>query len=158
MNVSFRPIERADSDFLSAVYASTRTEELALTDWDDHQKAVFLEMQFNAQHRYYQENYRSADFLIILLDDHPVGRLYIARWADEIRIVDITLLPQHRNVGIGSEILKNILAEAAAQAKPVRIHVERFNPAQTLYLRLGFVPVGEHGIYYLLEWTGNCET
>lgn len=114
-------------------------------------------MQFNAQHRYYQENYCGAEFLIILVSKLPVGRLYIARGADEIRIMDISLLPRHRNSGIGSCILKKLIAEAGDQRKPVRIHVERFNPAIKLYQRLGFVPIGENGVYYFMERPANPE-
>jgi ribosomal protein S18 acetylase RimI-like enzyme len=157
MNVSFRPIDTADREFLNAVYASTRTDELARVDWDENQKAEFLAMQFSAQHRYYQENYAGADFFIILLDNHPIGRLYIARWPNEIRIVDLALLPEYRNAGIGTDILQNVLEEAAAAGKPVRIHVECFNPALRLYRRLGFAQIGEHGVYYLLEWAEQSQ-
>src|SRR5215470_16269967 len=96
MTVSFRPIRSDDAAFLYEVYASTRTEELAVVDWDEAQKAAFLHMQFAAQHQFYQERYTKTDFLIILRDAAPVGRLYIARWQDEIRIVDIALLPPYR--------------------------------------------------------------
>lgn len=151
MNIHFRPIHSGDRPFLYEVYASTRHEELALTDWDDQQMTVFLEMQFEAQHRHYQEYYRGTDFLIILLDGVPIGRLYVARRPHEFLIVDIALLPSYRNLGIGSRVLTSLLEEAGEQMKPVRIHVERFNPAQNLYRRLGFVPIEEHGIYWLME-------
>ncbi|WP_215731686.1 GNAT family N-acetyltransferase [Methylomicrobium agile] len=151
MNVNFRNIDAADLEFLGAVYASTRADEMARVDWDDRQKAAFLEMQFNAQHRYYQENYTDTDFLIILLENRPIGRLYIARWPEEIRIVDLALLPEYRNRGIGSRLLTDVLKEAAAVGKPVRIHVEGFNPALSLYRRLGFKQIGEHGVYLLME-------
>lgn len=151
INVSFRTAAESDRDFLSTVYASTRAEEMARVDWDDRQKAAFLEMQFSAQHRYYQENYTDTDFLIVLLESRPIGRLYIARWPEEIRIVDLALLPEYRNKGIGTRLLTDVLEEAAAAGKPVRIHVEGFNPALSLYRRLGFVQIGEHGVYLLME-------
>ncbi len=151
--ITLRPITPDDEEFLFRVYASTREEELALTDWDATRKDAFLRMQFAAQHRYYQENYRQTTFAIILADGAPVGRLYVARWPKEIRIVDIALLPGHRNTGIGGALLRDLMAEAAVAGKPVSIHVERYNPAMRLYTRLGFVPVGEHGIYLLMKWT-----
>lgn len=155
LNISFRPIAECDRNFLSAVYASTRAEELNLLDWDDQQKAAFLDMQFSAQHQYYQEHYKDTDFLVINRDDKPIGRLYIAHWQDEIRIVDLAILPEYRNAGTGTRILEDVQAEAAAVKKSVRIHVERFNPAQNLYRRLGFVKTGEQGVYNLMEWTNN---
>ena len=151
MTIIFRPIRPGDEPFLSQVYASTRLDELAVTDWDDGQKATFLQMQFAAQHKFYQENYTDTDFLIVLQDDIPVGRLYVARWKDEIRIVDIALLPAYRGTGIGTTILRDLLAEADAAGKPVRIHVERDNPARRLYQRLGFVVIEDKGVYLFME-------
>ncbi|HEX9987956.1 MAG TPA: GNAT family N-acetyltransferase [Chloroflexia bacterium] len=150
--ITRRPITSDDEALLYRIYASTRVEELALTNWDDAQKAAFLMMQFTAQHRYYQEHYSDATFEVILVDGQPAGRLYVGRWPEEIRIVDIALLPEYRNAGIGTTLLKGILEEAAQTGRRVSIHVERFNPAMRLYERLGFSTVGEHGVYYLMEW------
>jgi ribosomal protein S18 acetylase RimI-like enzyme len=144
-NVTFRPITEQDLDFLSRVYASTRKEELALTDWSDGQKHDFLKMQFNAQHTYYQEHYSKADFQIILLNNEPIGRLYLERMEKEFRLIDIALLPAYRNRGIGSSLIEDIMAEAAKENKPVRIHVEEFNPAMRLYEQM-------RGIYWFMEW------
>ncbi len=93
-----------------------------------------------------------TDLLLILRDAVPVGRLYVARWQDEIRIVDIALLPPSRHAGIGTAILRDLLAEAAVAHKPVRIHVEKFNPALRLYERLGFAPIADKGVYLFMEW------
>jgi ribosomal protein S18 acetylase RimI-like enzyme len=151
--LTFRPIGPEDAAFLYKVYASTRADELALTDWDEAQKEAFLTMQFNAQHQDYQANYTDADFLIILLGDRSIGRLYLDRLETEIRIIDIALLPEYRNSGIGTALLKDILAEAARVGKPVRIHVEMFNPAFRLYQRLGFRKLEDRGVYYFMEWS-----
>src|SRR5206468_9595764 len=118
--------------------------ELALVDWDEGQKQAFVQMQFAAQHRYYHEHYADAAFQVILCDGVPAGRLYVARWSAEIGIVDIALLPPYRNRGIGSFLLKELLAEAAQAGKRASIHVERFNPALRLYERLGFRSVADH--------------
>ena len=151
--LAFRPITPDDTEFLYAVYASTRTEEMALLDWADAEKETFLRSQFKAQHQAYQDTYPGDEFLVILLSGRPVGRLYVGRWKEEIRIIDIALLPECRNGGIGSTILGDILAEAARTDQRVTIHVEMFNPALRLYRRLGFVPRGEHGVYHFMEWS-----
>jgi ribosomal protein S18 acetylase RimI-like enzyme len=65
----------------------------------------------------------------------------------------LALLPEFRDTGIGTQILRNVLSEATTLGKPVRIHVERFNPAQSLYRRLGFAKTGEYGVYDLMEWS-----
>ena len=151
--VTLRPITAKDSDFLYRVYASTREDELAPLGWDAAQKACFLEMQFAAQHKFYQEQFPEAEFRIILLDGKSVGRLYVDRQEDEIRILDIALLPEHRNHGIGSALLRDVLADGERAGLPVRIHVELYNPALSLYNRLGFHKIGEGEVYFLLEWS-----
>lgn len=153
MSVSLRPARPDDRDFLYEVYASTRLEELAPLGWDEAQVASFLEMQFAAQHDYYQSQFPSADFQIVIQDGQPIGRLYVDRRTDEIRIIDIALLPSHRGVGLGSGLLDDILAEAAESKLAVRIHVEQFNPSLRLYERLGFARIGDQGVYLLMEWT-----
>ena len=55
--VLLRPITTDDTDFLYQLYASTRADEMALVNWPEQQKTDFLSMQFNAQHKYYQEQF-----------------------------------------------------------------------------------------------------
>jgi ribosomal protein S18 acetylase RimI-like enzyme len=149
--ITLREINSQDSTFLYQVYASTRQEELAVVDWDDSQKEVFLKMQFDAQHKYYLETFTEAGFHILVFDGEEVGRLYLEQRDDEIRIIDIALLPEFRNQGIGTECMETILELGHSMGKPVRIHVECNNPAMSLYLRLGFQRVSENGIYVLME-------
>ncbi|HTZ19129.1 MAG TPA: GNAT family N-acetyltransferase [Dissulfurispiraceae bacterium] len=149
--IALRPSTQEDEDFLRRVYVGTRADELALVDWSDEQKGSFANMQFNAQHSYYQSIYPDADYLIILENDEPVGRLYIHEHGDEIRIIDIAVLPEHRNNGTGTALLDEILAEGRQKGKAVSIYVEKFNRALRLYLRLGFVAVEDQGVYVLMK-------
>jgi ribosomal protein S18 acetylase RimI-like enzyme len=88
---------------------------------------------------------------VVLVDGEPAGRLYVRRGDREIRIVDIALLPERRGNGIGTSLLRDLLAEADATGKSVTIHVERFNPALRLYERLGFAVAEDKGVYLFLE-------
>ena len=151
--VTLRPIAEEDLEFLLRLYATTRADEMAMvTDWSDEQKEWFVRMQFQAQHAWYQEHYGDAQFDLILMDGAPVGRLYVHRRAAEIRLVDISLVPDLRGKGIGSALLRELMAEAEAAGKPLTIHVEKYNPAMRLYLRLGFKPIEDRGPYDLMEW------
>jgi ribosomal protein S18 acetylase RimI-like enzyme len=152
MGLTFRPIAEADLPFLARLYASTRTEELAVTPWSDEQKAAFLDMQFRAQHSHYQQHYPEADWLVTMRGGEDVGRLYIERWPSQHRIIDIAFLPQHRGQGYGEPLLRDLMDEAAAAAKDVSIHVEKDNPAMRLYRRLGFVTEEDKGVYDLMRW------
>lgn len=153
MTIGLRATEPRDDALLLAVYGSSREDELATTDWDEARKRAFVEQQFRAQDQYYRANYANATYQVILVDGQPAGRLYVARWPDEIRIMDIALLPPFRGRGVGKRLLGDLQAEATAAGKPLRIHVERFNPALSLYARLGFRLVEDRGVYLFLEWS-----
>ena len=156
-SVTLRPVGPDDEAFLARVYASTRNEELALLPWSEEQKQAFLEMQFAAQQQHYQSHYTNSTHEIILLNERPIGRIYVARMDQEIRILDFTLLPEYRNAGIGTPIIKKVLAEAAKVGKPVRIYVESYNASLRLLERLGFSRIADEGINYLLEWRPHVE-
>lgn len=156
--ISFRPIRPADERFLSQLYASTRAEEVAqVPNWTDAQRAEFLEMQFQAQHKFYMEQFAAADFSIIRQNGRSIGRLYLDHREDEIRLIDIALMPDVRRHGIGGALMRSILEQGREAGKPVRIHVEKNNPALRLYSRLGFESIEDQGVYYLMQWTPDCE-
>ncbi|MEK6289190.1 MAG: GNAT family N-acetyltransferase [Acidobacteriota bacterium] len=149
---TFRKGGPDDEAFLVRVYGSTRLEELALTEWGEAQRDAFLTMQFTAQSAHYRQYYPEGEHLIILVDGEPVGRLYVSNNEEEIRILDITVLPRHRSAGIGTPIVRELMAEAAALGKPLSVYVESYNRSRGLFERLGFVKSGEQGYSYLLEW------
>jgi len=150
--VSLRTCTDADLPFLQRLYATTRAVEMEQVDWTDAQKDEFLQFQFHAQHTHYNEHFAQASRDIIEVDGSACGRLYIDLRSDEIRLIDIALLPETCGHGIGGAILAAILEAARARSLPVTIHVEQNNPALHLYQRLGFEQIDEQGIYYLMRW------
>jgi ribosomal protein S18 acetylase RimI-like enzyme len=149
---TLRWITQADQPFLAELYASTRRDEVARTAWTEEQKEAFLAWQFRCQHEHYQRYYPSCELLVVEQDGAPIGRLYVDRWEQEIRLVDIAFLPEHRGRGLGSKLLALLLDEGRARGLPVSIHVEATNPALRLYSRLGFRHVDTNGLYHLLRW------
>ena len=106
--------------------------------WDEAQKDGLPARAVRRAGRWYREHYTRRELRRRPVDGEPAGRLYVHRGESEIRIVDIALLPEHRGDGVGSALLRDLLAEADADGKRVTIHVERLNPALRLYERLGF--------------------
>jgi len=153
--IAYRELEDADHPFLMALYRSTREVELDRTPWSEAQKQAFIAMQFEAQHQHYQAHYPDALWLVIVQNGVSVGRLYLERWQQEHRIIDIALLPQVRSLGIGGAVLQDVMEEAAHLQKHVSIHVEKENPAMKLYRRLGFTKQEDKGIYDLLSWSSG---
>jgi ribosomal protein S18 acetylase RimI-like enzyme len=150
--IALRPVEpQADHELLVAVYGSTRELELAPVPWTRAEKDAFIRMQFAAQDQHWREMRPGARFDVILLDGEPAGRIYVDRREDEIRIVDIALLPAQRNRGIGRALICELIEEAHARGVPVTIHVERGNPARRLYERLAFTQISTTSVYDLLE-------
>jgi ribosomal protein S18 acetylase RimI-like enzyme len=149
--IGLRPAVAADEPFLYRVYASTRKEEIQLFDWNDDQKTAFLTMQFGAQRLSYRQSFPGWGYDIISIFDQPVGRFFVHRGADAIRVVDLGLLPEYRSRGIGSALLKAVLEEADAAGMPIRLQVESFNRAMKLYERLGFRAVRINGIHVEME-------
>jgi ribosomal protein S18 acetylase RimI-like enzyme len=154
--LALRRIVDSDLPFLEQVYASTRQEELAPVPWSAEEKQAFLRWQFTNQHQYYQQYYPNCEFLIVERvtagGRERIGRLYVDRWPDQIRVVDIALLPAARGRGFGGALLRSILDEGRTRGLPVTIHVEANNRALGLYRRLGFRHVDSNGIYYLMRW------
>jgi ribosomal protein S18 acetylase RimI-like enzyme len=155
-NLQLRRVQNNDMPLLQVIYGSTRTQEMdRLIDWTDDMKQSFISQQFMAQHLYYQQNYVGADLWIIEKDNEPIGRLYVhSNFQNrEIRIMDISILPEHRGKGIGGRLLQDLQKVAKEMEKPLSIHVEVFNPAKKLYNRLGFKMISEtNGVYHLMQW------
>lgn len=154
-NITLRPVGPDDHDFLLEVYGSTRAEELALVPWTNEQRQAFIRLQFTAQQDHYAQKYPAASHDIIVSNSRQAGRLYVARLDREIRIVDITLLPSERSVGIGSYLVRQLLLEAERTGRATRIYVEEFNPSLRLFERLGFSRSEQHGIHWLMEWSAS---
>ncbi len=152
MAVTLRQARPQDEEFLFKVYASTRTDELALVPWSDSQREAFLRMQFSAQHSYYHDRFAEADYQVIELNGRPVGRFYVLRDSSVFKILDMALLPAHRNAGIGTMLLREIMTEAEGPGRAVQIYVETYNPSLRLFERLGFSRLAEEGANFLMEW------
>ena len=150
--VTLRPVVAEDESFLYRAYASTRADEMALVPWNEAQREAFLKMQFTAQQQDYRARHPAATHDIILLNSIPVGRIFVDRRDQAIHILDITVLPEHRNKGAGTTLLKRLMSEAADSGKSVTIYVESFNPSCQLFERLGFLKIADEGVNYLMEW------
>ena len=148
-----RPATFEDLDFQRYLYADTRSDEMALVDWSDEQKNSFLRQQFEAQTIHYQNYYSDAVTQIILLDEKMVGRFIRLDSQEYILIVDIALLFEYRNMGIGSILVQDLMNDANSINLPIVLRVEIFNPAIHLYERLGFQKTRLLEVYQELVWT-----
>jgi len=150
--IGYRPMTDADLPFIARLYASTRADEVAATGWPPETQRAFLDQQHRAQHHHYIHAYPGAEWLIVERGAEAIGRLYVDGTGAEVHLIDISLLPDRRGGGLGGAILADLLALARSEGKPVVLFVEKRNPARRLYLRLGFAPAGESGLYDQMAW------
>jgi ribosomal protein S18 acetylase RimI-like enzyme len=151
MTISLRPVLPGDREFLFQLYASTREEEFSALDWSATQLETFLQMQFASQQQWYATAYPRAEQQIVLLDAAPIGRMIVDTGENATTLVDISLLPVHRNRGIGGLLLRGLLERCCAARTKAKLQVLKKNPAARLYERLGFVKTGEDDMYFHME-------
>lgn len=147
-NLSSRAATEDDDRFLQELFASTRPQEMAFFGADENQKRAFVSMQFSILPRSFPE----AEHKIILAGNVPIGRTIIDRKSDELRLVDIALLPDFRNCGIGALLVQQLLDEGRERHLPVRLQVFKYGDAVRFYERLGFQSIDDDGSYLKMEW------
>ena len=150
--ITLRAVTPEDEEFLFTLYKSSRGDDLRGLGWSEDRISEFLEMQYEARQRLHGNDYQNATDELVLLDGKPAGHLSIERREDEIRCVDIALLPEKRRAGIGTLLIRGLQDEARGANKPLRLQVIRFNRAVTLLERLGFARTSETGTHFQMEW------
>jgi ribosomal protein S18 acetylase RimI-like enzyme len=151
--VSLRPVTDADQEFLIGVYAGTRADELAQTNWDDSQKDAFIRWQYEMQKKEYETRYPDARYDLILVDGVPAGRIWVGADDTQIRLLDIAVISEFQNRGVGTHLLRQLIDEATRDNKPLRHMVFVLNEnAFRFYERLGFKTIEDVGGYKHMEW------
>ncbi len=140
-------MEAGDEEFLFHVFTSVYDATIASLEIPAEQKTELLRMQFTAQKTQYRSQFPMADFDLVLSNDKPIGSLFALRGPEKFVLIDISLLPEHRNCGIGGRLVTSLIQQANDARKPLQAHVLKNNPAWHLWQRLGFEEVDEDGMY-----------
>lgn len=149
---TLRPTRAEDAEFLFRVFVHSRAATRALLAADDPAHDALLRMQFRAQDHSYRAQFPNARFDVIERAGAPLGRLIVDRSERAIHVIDVALLPEHRSRGIGTALLRALIAEAAANGQAVTLSVDRDSRALSLYRRLGFATVSEDAVYVAMTW------
>ncbi len=148
-----RPSEVADDPFLYDVFATTWESEVAALPNQNLAQHV-LRIQHIAQERRFTSRYPGHERYIVMVGDEPAGRLYVHQHDTTMHVVDLTLMPEHRNHGLGSQILGDLLELAASTDMTVTIRVGRRNRQATdLAVRLGFRLANVDDLDNYFEWS-----
>jgi GNAT superfamily N-acetyltransferase len=151
-SISVRPVTTEDTELLLEIYKSSRGDDLRGLGWDEDRISEFLGMQYEAQQHFYEAEYKRAADEMVLWENTPAGYLIVERHEHEIRCIDVALLPEYRNQGIGTFLIRKLQNEARRERKPLRLQVIRFNRAVNLFERVGFVRTSETGTHFQMEW------
>jgi ribosomal protein S18 acetylase RimI-like enzyme len=150
--ITLKKATESDEKFIEKLYFSTRKDEFAILGWSEIQLEMFLKMQFESQQQSYKMQFPEAESSVIKKGEISVGRLIVERTKNEIRLVDIALLPEFRGQEIGGEIIKDLISEAENRRLPLTLTVLKTNDgALRLYQRLGFKSVADDAIYISME-------
>lgn len=151
--LTLRPVTTADDPFLLALYHSTRDKELSQAEWQEGKRDEFVRWQFDLQRSEYNARFPDARYQMILIDDQPAGRIWVGEDDEQIRLLDIALLPEFQNRGAGTFLLRSLMQEAETAGKLLRHMVFVLNDdAHRFYERLGFVIIEDLGAYKHMEY------
>jgi GNAT superfamily N-acetyltransferase len=150
--ISYRTVNDADEPFLLELYQSSRGDDLRGLGWSEDRIRGFLRMQYEAKRKIDANDFGAAVDEVILLDGEPIGRLAVEQLDQEIRCHELALLPEYRNRGIGTMILRALQERAATAKSILRLKIIRFSRAVNLLERLGFVRTSETGSHLKMEW------
>lgn len=153
VQASLRPEQAGDEPFVHGLFAQTRAAAFTQLPLDAARLDALLRQQFQLQTTHYRQSFPGASWAIVEVDGAPIGRLYVDRSGPDMLIIDITILPEWRGLGIGTNLLRRLQDEATTNRQTIRLHVERENPARHLYRRLGFRETQDKSVYLAMQWT-----
>src|SRR5277367_764809 len=134
--VTLRNATPDDMEFLVRLYLDTRRLEVAAWGWAPQQQELFLRMQFDAQRRSYRAGFPDAIDHIVCVNSADAGRMLVGREPAGMHLIDIALLEEHRNRGIGTGLLRQLLQECESQGCTLQLQVLQGNQAIRLYQRM----------------------
>lgn len=136
-----RPATRYDQDLLRAIFTDSRSSWFAALPIP--LASALLEVQFRAHRNDRQLRWPDAVDQIIELHGVPAGRLTVSVGAEEIRIIDLALLPGFRRQGIGSATLADVKQEATRHGLPLRMTVAKQRDGLPLWPTRRMTVIGE---------------
>jgi ribosomal protein S18 acetylase RimI-like enzyme len=145
MEYTLRPATNDDFEFLLRLRAAALGPYVAhIWGWnDDDQRQRFARAFDPAHYQIVQQGEA--------LGGEALGAIEVEQREHETHLVNIALLPRHQGKGVGTALIRSVIARADADNVPVTLQVFKINPARHLYERLGFVVTGETATHYQMR-------
>jgi ribosomal protein S18 acetylase RimI-like enzyme len=143
MNFSLRAVTEADYPWLWALKRETMRPYVEQTwgGWEE-----------TAQEEFFRRQFVPSNLQAIVIEGRDAGLLHVERDASGVFLANIQISPAFQNRGVGTTIVRELLAEAQAGGTTLRLQVLKTNlPARRLYERLGFEVIEQTGIHYQMR-------
>jgi len=127
MEITLRPARESDFEVCRRTY-------FAGVGWINER----LQLNRDDQESMFRGLWDPAQVCIIQADGVDVGWLQTVVSKSEHMLGQIFVDAPFQRRGIGTEVLRRIIAEASRLELPIRLAVVKFNPSRRLYERLGF--------------------
>jgi ribosomal protein S18 acetylase RimI-like enzyme len=156
-----RPERDDDEAFRFQLFCASRQPDFIRLLAPDVLEPI-MRQQFHAQTVSYLARFPRARGDIIELGGEPIGRIMVDRGEKMLHMVDQAITPELRNRGIGTAVMRALMAEARRTNRAIRLGVAAANAqALRLFWRLGFAPIETKEHYLWLEWrpdmaAGEC--
>ncbi len=145
MNFTLRPVDSTDFKFLYRLHRATLGPYVEqIWGWDE-----------DWQRMHYEATYRPRYMQIIRVVWQDAGMISVAEYEDYFTLRQIEILPRYQGYGLGSAVIHHLQDQAAQAGKSLTLRVFKINPAQHLYLRLGFRITGEDDIHLTMHWDAD---
>jgi ribosomal protein S18 acetylase RimI-like enzyme len=159
MHLSYRSETPADEPFIRRLMIEVLTDQLAASSWPDAVRDPLLDAQFQVRLQGFRQSTGHRPGVIVLMQGEPVGWYVAADFDDEIHLVNLAVLKEHRGHGTGSAVLGKLAAASDRSGKCLRLSVAENNQrAAELYARFGFRRTGGDGVHYFMERPPQSES
>lgn len=151
-SLNLRPQRDNDAAFLAGLYSTLR-DDLRMLEAEHAFVEELIEMQFRAQREGYSQQFPNAMYFIIELQREAVGRVAVDFGHNEVRVIDLALLPAARNRGHGGQVIRALQLAAAQTRAPLTLVAALNNPrALRFYATLDFTVAQTTDSHALLIW------
>ena len=139
---SFRAASEADLPFLVALRVATMTphfarQGIAPLDDEEHRRRAGFRLDAAA---------------IVECDGQAVGVIKVLQDGTTWTIEQFQVVPARQGAGVGTTVLRALIADARASGALLRLSVLKKNPAARLYARLGFRTLSETANSYKMTF------
>lgn len=152
MSWSLVPQDPEHEIFLRDLFVLTKAQNFSVAGTVLPGFSDLVALQYEARNQDYRRRFPDAEWSTIVVDGALAGTLIVDEADSEWHVVDVALHPDFRGRGVGTELMGQVVARAAAAGKPIRLTVGLGNPARRLYERLGFVEIDNNGMDAVMRW------